>query len=356
MRYLFGFLCICALGVVPVAGCGETTGDGGSGGSAGSGGSGGGMGDVFPCTEQGVRDAIAEGGGPHTFNCGGPATVVTEAEIVIDNDVVLDGGGDLLVDGNDDHRVFSVARGVTVGLVGLTVTGGFGGSGPKSVSSGAGIRNEGTLTLTTSTVTGNTIDWGGGGGIDNRGLLTLTRTTVSDNSVLSVASDGGGILNSGTLTITNSTVSGNTSPVLDECTGSGISNWGTLTITNSTVSGPPAPPCLIRNAGTLAIKSSVVDGGCEGDIASGGYNVESPGDTCDFDEGSDRVSVSAGDLKLGRLTDNGGPTETHALRSGSLATNVIPAAMCEVDEDQRSVTRPQGVGCDVGAFELEVAP
>ena len=41
MRYLFGCLCVCALGVFPLVGCSETSGDGGSGGSAGSGGSGG---------------------------------------------------------------------------------------------------------------------------------------------------------------------------------------------------------------------------------------------------------------------------------------------------------------------------
>jgi len=41
MRYLFGFLCVCALGVFPLVGCSETAGDGGSGGSAGNGGTGG---------------------------------------------------------------------------------------------------------------------------------------------------------------------------------------------------------------------------------------------------------------------------------------------------------------------------
>jgi len=41
MRYLFGFLCVCALGVMPLVGCSETTGDGGGGGSAGTGGVGG---------------------------------------------------------------------------------------------------------------------------------------------------------------------------------------------------------------------------------------------------------------------------------------------------------------------------
>lgn len=36
MRYLFGFLCVLALGVAPLVGCSETTGDGGTGGAAGT--------------------------------------------------------------------------------------------------------------------------------------------------------------------------------------------------------------------------------------------------------------------------------------------------------------------------------
>lgn len=36
MRYLFGFICVCALGVMPLVGCADA--GGGSGGSAGSGG------------------------------------------------------------------------------------------------------------------------------------------------------------------------------------------------------------------------------------------------------------------------------------------------------------------------------
>jgi hypothetical protein len=39
MRYLFGFLCVCALGMIAPVGCGESgSGDGGAGGTAGSGG------------------------------------------------------------------------------------------------------------------------------------------------------------------------------------------------------------------------------------------------------------------------------------------------------------------------------
>ncbi|MGB5219966.1 MAG: hypothetical protein WBN60_02985, partial [Polyangiales bacterium] len=40
MRYLFGFLCVCALGVMPLVGCSEGEGGGGDGGSAGMGGGG----------------------------------------------------------------------------------------------------------------------------------------------------------------------------------------------------------------------------------------------------------------------------------------------------------------------------
>ncbi len=64
-------------------------------------------GTVLPCTEQGIRNAIAAGGGPYTFDCDGPQTVTTEAEIIIDNDVILAGEGNLAVDGNEAHRVFS---------------------------------------------------------------------------------------------------------------------------------------------------------------------------------------------------------------------------------------------------------
>ena len=115
MRYLFGFLCVCALGVM---GCSETTGTGGSGG----GGVAACEGNVCPCTEAGIRAAIAKGGGPVLFDCDGPTTVVTQDEIVINNDVKLDGEGNLTVDGGEAHRLFSVAQGVTTELRGFKVT------------------------------------------------------------------------------------------------------------------------------------------------------------------------------------------------------------------------------------------
>ena len=68
---------------------------------------------------------------------------------------------------------------------------------------------------------------------------------------------------------------------------------------------------------------------------------------------TDLFDVTEGQLNLGPLQDNGGPTMTHALLPGSVAIDVIPADMCEVDEDQRGEPRPGGVTCDVGAFEVQ---
>jgi hypothetical protein len=96
--------------------------------------------------------------------------------------------------------------------------------------------------------------------------------------------------------------------------------------------------------------STLIDGDCQGPLTSNGYNIESPGNTCGFDQQGDQSSVSAVLLDLQPLADNGGPTQTHAITTDSAALN---AGTCEVDEDQRGVTRPQGPACDVGAFERQ---
>jgi len=352
---------------------------------------------VLPCTEQGIRNAIAAGGDePYTFNCNGPTTVWTEAEIRINNDVILDGEGNLTIDANQMHRVFSIVSDTTAELRGMTVTGGaraYGGggihngvdatlaltnstvSGNTADEDGGGIYNSGTLTLTNSTVSGNTAadEDGYGGGIYNSGTATLTNSTVSGNTA---NRQGGGIRNAGTATLTNSTVSGNTalyygggifnghatltlmnSTVSGNSAGlaGGFYNWGTLTLTNSTVSGNE-PHGTIYNTDALTVTNTVFDGNCytetAGTITSNGYNIESPGNTCGFDQPTDLTEVTPAELNLGPLADNGGPTKTHALEPGSPAIDLIPEAGCVVDTDQRGEPRPAGDGCDVGAFEV----
>ena len=158
------------------------------------------------------------------------------------------------------------------------------------------------------------------------------------------------------LTITNSTISGNT--------GGAISNTsGTVMLRNATVSGGISSGSGGAEASSIVTAATLVDGECT-TVAGGmvswtsnGYNLESPGDTCGFDQTGDQVSVP--DPMLGLLQNNGGPTETHALEEGSPAINQIPQADCGVTTDQRGLPRPAGPDpkqCDVGSFEVQPAP
>ena len=343
---------------------------------------------VLPCTEQGIRNAVAAGGGPYTFDCDGRATVFIKAEIVIERNVILDGEGNLTVDGSKAEfvpggaefpgpvfRVRSLrGEGGTSELRGFAVT-----NGREGIVASPRFPGGDTLTLVDSTVSGNS-----GSGIRNFGsTLIVVNATVSGNS-------GNGIRNGGTLMLINSTVSGNSAGEEGWPWGGGISGWGEMTLVNSTVSGNSAVDgggiaiaCDIdlgatltlvhstvsgnvasgegsaisnSNCGmTLTVTNSLIDGDCSGDITSGGDNIESPGDTCGFEQGTDLVNITEGQLDLGPLQDNDGPTMTHALGADSVAIDHIPAVDCEVDEDQRGEPRPEtdGDACDVGAFERQ---
>jgi len=402
-------------------------------------------GTVFPCTEQGIRDAIAAGGGPYTFACVGPTTVVTGSEIIIDNDVILDGEGNLTVDGNDDHRVVSVVSGVTAELVRMTVSGGYldddlwpdsnRGAGVlnegtltirdsviernvgRELTQGGGVYSRGTLSVLNSAVRDNSIEVGEGGGIYSEGTLTLVRSGVSYNWGGNDANWGAGIDSVGTLTLIDSYVSYNdagdgsqlevvgTLTVLNsavigayEDAWWGIFSEGTGTIINSTVQGA-RDAAIYHQGGTLTIISSTVTNiessyglgtiaaasdaeivvansviveaesytvgtTCNGSLVSLGGNIESPTSDCGFNQPTDMMGVTAEQLQLGPLQDNGGPTETHALLPGSVAIDWIPEAMClEADgepltTDQRGEPRPVAIlgpepKCDVGAFEVQ---
>jgi hypothetical protein len=97
---------------------------------------------------------------------------------------------------------------------------------------------------------------------------------------------------------------------------------------------------------TLAnsILASNSGGNCQGTLKDFGHDISFPDATC---------PGSAVDPKLGALQSNGGPTATEAIAAGSPAQDAVPTtgAGCE-PTDQRGVARPQGPGCDTGAFEL----
>jgi hypothetical protein len=103
----------------------------------------------------------------------------------------------------------------------------------RPVLGGAGIFNDGQLTVTASVIKGNSINTGegdagsaAGAGIGNRGTLTLNRSRVEDNTTSMPAggtSTGTGVWNAGTFTSTGSTITGNiATSVHDVADGAGV--------------------------------------------------------------------------------------------------------------------------------------
>jgi hypothetical protein len=242
---------------------------------------------------------------------------------------------------------------------------------------GGGIYNAAVLTINNSTISGNTataygrFEYAYGGGIaNNRGKLTINRSTISGNSASlgtvngSGRSYGGGIANLlGTLTINTSTLSGNSArfTIFTLSYGGGISSGGTQTISNTTISGNSAFYAG-GISGSATIQNSIVaknaKGNCSGTMTSNGYNLSSD-NTCSFNNTGDMNNT---DPMLGPLQNNGGPTQTMALPSGSPAIDAGNPAGCTdglghlLKTDQRGMPRPDkedSGGCDMGAYERQ---
>ena len=310
--------------------------------------------------------------------------------VLLNKSAILSGGWDetfttqsgmSTIDGQAARRGITVNGGVTTTLERFVVQN----SGNNSIN-GGGIYSQGTLTLNNSIIIGNTSGFngggGGGGGISNVGTVTVNNSTISGNF-------GGGISNWGTVTLNNSTVNGNTASI--EGGGIGDYNGGMLTLNNSTISGNTASSgggIFAIQGGTIRLNNSTVSlntasrgGGiynsaavvimqntllagntasstspdCNGSIGSSGYNLIGDASNCDF-------TATTGDMTdldpfLGPLQDNGGPTFTHALLPQSPAINAGNITGCSDQDgnplasDQRGITRPQGIACDIGAYE-----
>jgi hypothetical protein len=195
---------------------------------------------------------------------------------------------------------------------------------------GAGMHNtyESNPSLMNVTFNGGSGE-SGGGMLNWQSSPTLVNVTFTDNRVSGGFGTGGAMINSGgsNPSLTNVTISGNSSE--DEGGGGGIANYASNPI----------------------IKNSIIYSNTEGEIVN-------------FDSSNPSVSFSIvqggypgpgnldADPLLGPLQDNGGFTQTMALGPGSPARDAADDSICPAT-DQRGVPRPQGAGCDMGAFEAE---
>jgi hypothetical protein len=222
----------------------------------------------------------------------------------------------------------------------------------NSATYGGGILNRSNAIVRRSTITGNRATWGySGGGIANSGRLTLGNSTVSNNEAQYY---GGGIASGvfrnpdSSLTLLSSTVTGNSVVVTGQAGGGGIFVYaGTLTLERSIVSGNRYDSTYhtSREIGVATGVAVTVNDhnlfGHDGDAGVAGFVPAS----------TDSVPNESLEGILLPLADNGGGTKTHALAIGSPALDASPDDATCPATDQRGNPRPRGPACDIGAFE-----
>ena len=246
-----------------------------------------------------------------------------------------------------------------VTLIDSSVNGNRTGDGPAAVGgSGGGIYNSGTLTIKNSSISNNLTGTGPGGSGNGGGLssdvtLTITGSTIRGNST-GAGGDvgGGGIWAAHTLTIANSTISGNQANAY----GGGVATFfGSTTLTNVTVTnnrgGNLGGGGLYRDSGTVTLRNTVVAANYRGASPSttaddifgamdpvSSFNLIGTGGSGGLTNGINNNQIGVIDPKLATLTNNGGPTETHALQPGSPAIELVVTPICRLTHSTSMVT------------------
>jgi predicted outer membrane repeat protein len=261
---------------------------------------------------------------------------------------------------------------VDVTIFGSTMSGNYAVNG----SGAAYIENSGDLTITNSTIADN-ISAGGSGGLylNNSGNATITNTLISGNQALD--GNGGGIANNaaGVLTINNSTLTGNSAN-----NGGAILNDGLLVINQSTIAGNSASVSgggvATTPGASPSLSGTIVSGNSSGVAGTADFGLysEEPSDTGSFTATNSLIgevdprltangtnNIMSTNPMLGALADNGGPTKTMALLTGSPAINAGPnpvATFIGNEFDQRGAGYARVVGgvVDIGAFEVQPGP
>lgn len=210
-----------------------------------------------------------------------------------------------------------------------------------------GLYTKGDVTIENSTISGNTANIGAGLWLNGAGAtapVTLLSSTVSGNNATS--SDNGGVfLYGGTYTasISNSTIAFNTTHY------AGALKYG----------------AGVRSIlSTIDLESNIIAGNTNDDGA-GAVNDDIDGTTLTL-IGANNLIVSASvtpppdtisaDPQLLALANNGGETQTHAIRVSSPALNA-GNNVAGVANDQRGIGFPRvsGAQADIGAFEFDLS-
>jgi len=219
---------------------------------------------------------------------------------------------------------------------------------PGASGFGGALFNGGVVTLVNSTISSNNCiggagGWGGDGPYSMAGVERVY-LGPGGNGGAGGSGLGSGIYSDGyPAMLTNCTVAFNSATGGMGGYGGGGSPPGG-TGANGTAGG-----AIHLSAGSLLINDIVAansPSNCSGILSDLGHNLSS-----DSSGGfTNSTSLTNTNPKLGLLTDNGGPTPTIALLSGSPAIDAGDTAAAP-PTDQRGFPRPAGAAADIGAFE-----
>ncbi len=242
--------------------------------------------------------------------------------------------------------------------------------GNSCATTGGGIKNvpfqaTSFLNITDSTISNNLCNSNNqnnvGGGLNIRGRnTTILRSTISGNTAAGSTGDGGGIaygISASGISIINSTISENTAgrsyggiyeQKLDGDTAtSSTVNIISSTITNNTANGSVGGYGNEQSdSGATTFRNTIVAHNTAGSgtspdlggfLNSSGYNLF--GDTTGATiTGDTATNITGVDPNLAPLADNGGPTQTHAFAGPSAAIDHGNAG--DLTTDQRGRPRP----------------
>lgn len=282
-------------------------------------------------TLSGNRSTPSSGGAIYVIGNGS----VTLTDSVLSGNSAMNGGG----------AIFSFQRAVYIRSSIL--------SGNQSQFGGAISLEGGLLQIDQSTLSDNSANVNGGA-INGRstGPITIENSTISGNQA---ANSGGGIylLDAGSASVGNSTFSHNSAGISGGAIYYNFTPFFNLrlsTLAGNSTDGDGAGIAFggsgsFLNAVDSILANSAGGANCFGSITSSGGNLAD-------DTSCILIPGTLTGLEM-TLADNGGPTRTHALLSGSNAINNASPNL-SYPGDQRGATREDGY--DSGAFEFRACP
>ncbi len=330
-----------------------------------------------------VSHAVGDSGAGIAITGSGSELRVVDSKIGL-NTALLSGGG-IYTSGSVDTTILRSELDENKALNNVDGNGG--------VAGGAISDSGDKLTIEDSWIHDNKAQNGGmsvgdsaeGGAIAADGETYIRRSLIATNSATAADTDvtsyerGGGIHASGggamePVEVYNSTLYSNIAgDASSDGEGGGAYNAGpgplrlthvTFSANNATVAsgGDHVYAIAAATLPTARLRASILPGPdpavdpCAGaGVTSVGHNVAENNDhDCYFDFMlGDSVSTAPTGLVGGPPAANGGFTDTIALIPGSRSADLVPSCPTAGGTDQRGISRPQGSGCDAGAFELE---